>query len=118
MMFTSARMKARILAGDAPQWMRNHIRSEYIIACHLSTPPWVDKKALWSLRQKARALTEATGVPHTVDHIVPVTHRYVCGLTVPWNLQVVPHYVNAGKGNKWHPDQHAIDFHPQLTLGL
>jgi hypothetical protein len=37
---------------------------------------------------------ELTGVPHELNHIVPITHPMVCGLTVPWNMEVITRYRN------------------------
>lgn len=97
--------KRKLIAGHMPPWLRKHIRRDYIVSCILSCPPWVDRWELEALRAWAKAMTAFTGQAHVLDHITPVTHPRVCGLTVPWNLQVVHWLVNAAKGNTWNPDQ-------------
>lgn len=97
--------RARLVAGDTPAWVVNSPRRPYIEAVLLSMPPWVDIKALRGLQAAARALSTSSGVEHHLDHIVPLNHPYVCGLTVPWNLQIVPARVNMAKSNRWCPEQ-------------
>lgn len=45
-------------------------------------------------------LAKQTGEAHHVDHIIPLEHEKVCGLHVPWNLQVIPAWENCMKLNK------------------
>lgn len=103
------RLRARIVAGEVIRWLERHPRKSYIVAAVLSSPPWVDRAAMKALREEARRLTETSGVKHVLDHIVPLQHPSVCGLSVPWNLQIITYAQNAAKSNKWAPDQLTLD---------
>lgn len=61
------------------------------------TPPWVDSREIRAVYAESRAKTESTGVPHAVDHIIPLSGGVVCGLHVPWNLQVMTAKANQDK---------------------
>jgi hypothetical protein len=118
----SRRIREKILAGDEPRWVTEHIRSAYIRQAILSCPPWVDLAELREIERRAQRISRLTGIKHVADHIVPLTHPRVCGLSVPWNFQVVPHAVNAAKSNHWCPEQTSIfdclhaESSPQWTL--
>ena len=69
----------------------------------LRTPEWLDEEQLWIIQEfyeLAQLRTEATGVLHHVDHIIPLNGQDVSGLHVPMNLQVIPWYTNLSKSNK------------------
>jgi hypothetical protein len=106
--YYNPRMRRKILAGETPWWINQHPRRKYIIAANLAAPEWVNRAELEALRLEARRLTLETGVKHVVNHIVPLCHPYVCGLTVPWNLRVITYAQNAAKSNHWMPDQLAL----------
>ena len=59
-----------------------------------ATPAWVDDNALLEVYKKASASKLE------VDHIVPLRGKTVCGLHVPWNLQLLTKSENARKGNR------------------
>lgn len=67
----------------------------------MATPRWVDYDALKCIYLDAAAKSIQTGVKHSVDHIVPLRHELVCGLHVPWNLQILTLGDNSRKGNNF-----------------
>lgn len=97
--------RKRLLAGDCPAWIKNNARASYIASVCVSYPDWVDRHEMNLLRAWARAVTVFKGELHVLDHIIPVNHPHVCGLSVPWNFQVIHWRANGVKGNQWHPDQ-------------
>lgn len=68
-----------------------------------ATPPWLTNTMLTeitSLYAKAERATRETGIPHEVDHVVPLRGAHVCGLHVPWNLRVTTRADNRSKSNR------------------
>lgn len=77
-------------------------------AQRIATPDWVyffHREEMREIRLACRKLTRDTGVQHHVDHIVPIQHPLVCGLHVPWNLQILTAQDNIAKGNSFLPSQ-------------
>lgn len=98
--------KLKLMAGEFVQWVDGHkTKSRYIRACVLSYPLWTERKDYLPLWEECRRLEVATGEPYVIDHIIPLNHPLVCGLSVTWNMVAIPARVNARKGNKWFPDQ-------------
>lgn len=69
--------------------------------CVLATPTWADRELIKELYALAQKLTEQTGVPHEVDHVIPLQGNEVSGLHVPDNLQVITRDENRRKANKY-----------------
>lgn len=68
-------------------------------------PPWADEKAIKSIYEKCDKLTRNTGIKHEVDHIYPLQSKYMCGLHVETNLQILTKEENRAKGNRTWPGQ-------------
>lgn len=69
-----------------------------------ATPPWLNdehQKAILLEYELAKWCSDVIGVRYDVDHIVPLKGNLVCGLHVPWNLQVILASDNRSKGNKY-----------------
>ena len=59
------------------------------------------RAAFAAIYAEAARLTKETGIPHEVDHEVPLQGINVCGLHWHENLRIVTAFVNRSKGNKW-----------------
>lgn len=65
-----------------------------------ATPSWLTEQHKLEIEQKytlAIIHEQVTGFKWHVDHIVPLRGKKVCGLHVPWNLQVIPAKENLKK---------------------
>jgi hypothetical protein len=65
-----------------------------------ATPDWLTDdqfEAMVAIYEDAASRDE----PHDVDHTIPLQHPDVCGLHVPWNLQVLSLAENRRKGNSF-----------------
>lgn len=65
-----------------------------------ATPAWLtdeQQAAIVAIYRDAAS----RDTPHHVDHIIPLNHPDVCGLHVPWNLQVLTAEENLRKSNSF-----------------
>lgn len=69
-----------------------------------ATPPWLtneqsaDIQAMYTLAKRFETLCN---IRYHVDHIVPLAGKDICGLHVPWNLQLLPASINLAKSNNY-----------------
>lgn len=69
----------------------------------LATPKWLTKEHYTEIKQfyiEAKELQWLSEERLEVDHIIPLVSDFVCGLHVPWNLQILPKSLNVKKSNK------------------
>lgn len=69
-----------------------------------ATPSWLSPEHLAHIKRfykLAKLMEDITGDKHHVDHVVPLKGENVCGLHVPWNLQVLPAKINLKKSNNF-----------------
>lgn len=62
------------------------------------TPAWADKAKIKEIYKQALTVSKETGIPHEVDHIVPLRGKKATGLHVEHNLRVVTKFENRAKG--------------------
>ena len=66
-----------------------------------ATPAWADLAKIKKMYYACQQISEATGIPHHVDHIVPLQGELVSGLHVEYNLRIIPATENLSKANKF-----------------
>ena len=76
------------------------ISYDYWTKLYWATPPWLTEE----MSMEMKALYESRQEGEHVDHIVPLKGDTVCGLHVPWNLQIITDKENYAKSNKYWPD--------------
>jgi hypothetical protein len=67
-------------------------------------PGWANSDKIAEQYKLAEKLSVLTGIPHEVDHAVPLKSKLVCGLHCEANLQVLPRSQNRSKSNRHWPD--------------
>lgn len=96
-----------------PLLNRNYRRSvRYYRQLYKAWPAWCSEHPDFAKVYAEAKRRRAAGQDVHVDHIVPICSELVCGLHVPWNLQVIGAGPNLRKGNRWWPG------HPYENLEL
>ena len=103
------RRAAELDRVDCENWRRywRGLSAKRRAAITRATPGWADLKRIAEIYDQAAMLTARTGVEHHVDHFYPVQGRFVSGLHVQGNLQILTATANLKKGNKLIHEQEA-----------
>lgn len=71
---------------------------------HKAWPEWCAEHPDFKIIYDESKRRRFKGEDVHVDHIVPLHSDIVCGLHVPWNLQIIDAVPNMQKSNTWWPD--------------
>lgn len=95
---------AAMNAKAGAKWAANNkgrrlasVRARQIAKLH-RTPVWADLAAVSEIYVRCVELTKKTGIPHEVDHILPLQGKTVSGLHIAANLQIITRHENRSKG--------------------
>lgn len=72
------------------------------ILIRLATPRWADRAKILEIYRERERMERETGIPHDVDHIIPIVHPDVCGLHCEHNLRVITAAENGAKSNSFN----------------
>lgn len=88
-----------------PNLNPNYRRSvKYYRKLFQAWPEWCAEDPRFKAIRKECERRRRRGEAVAVDHIVPICSHVVCGLHVPWNLQIITEKANNQKSNNWWPD--------------
>lgn len=83
------------LQGRTKAFMRSR-PYRYWCSMYWATPPWLNESQI----EQMKRIHASCPIGFEIDHRIPINHKYVCGLNVPWNLVAVPKEYNASKNNR------------------
>lgn len=83
----------------------NYRRSiKYYRALYIALPLWAEGDPGFDVIEREWKRRRTRGEDVHKDHIVPLISDLVCGLHVPWNMQVISAKENLQKSNLWWPN--------------
>jgi len=89
--------------GKTHQAERTAIQNARYAKQKKTTAAWANKTDIDAIYAEANRLTKLAGIKYSIDHIIPQTGKFVTGLHVEYNLQIMPKNKNTSKYNKYDP---------------
>jgi hypothetical protein len=96
-----------LLEREKQKHIANAYSAKRRAALKRAIPSWVDSNHFEQIKtfyEEAKKRSQRTGERWNVDHIIPLCGKTVCGLHLPWNLQLLTEKENMQKSNKSWPD--------------
>lgn len=88
--------RARLKALNTPELRRENL-ARYRARKNSAMPIWLTSEDKFRIRS---IYARGSKLGLEVDHIIPIRNKSVCGLHVPWNLQLLPPTDNKMKSNR------------------
>lgn len=85
--------KAKINAASRSYKIKKRQSSKYLTE--------LLKSEITTIYENCANMTKELNIEYQVDHIIPINNELVCGLHVPWNLQILTKDENLFKTNKF-----------------
>lgn len=95
---------AKIYRGEHADLYRFHAAKRRA-SRRKATPSWFEYEEVKALYVEADRISKETGIPHQVDHIIPLINQEVCGLHCLANLQIITEEENRRKKNSFSQEQ-------------
>ena len=100
-----------------PDYFKDYMKNNwYKYLEYASRRRWIKENATLKLTEDqiqqmrdmywlAKDLNAVSGEIYEVDHIIPLRGKDICGLHVPWNLQILPRDLNRSKNNRYSKEE-------------
>ncbi len=93
-----AKSNVRLFAKNNP-WHANYRNAKRRALKMFATPSWANNFFISEIYNLAKLRNSNGQIKWHVDHIIPLKNKYVCGLHVENNLQIIPAILNMRKHN-------------------